>query len=87
METIILVLAIGFMLAFVVLSLMMVHQVAKRGVKINILWLRLFIIKYLHQYRKITLEETGKVGPLFYPCLASVNIALVLAVIGMILYL
>ena len=87
MATLILILALGFMVSFVVLSMMIAHQLAKRGIKINILWLRLFIIKYIHQYRKITLEETGKVGPLFYPCLASVNIALVLSIVGLILYL
>jgi len=37
-----------------------VHEVSKRGVKINFLWLRLYVIKYMHQYKKMTKEETGK---------------------------
>jgi hypothetical protein len=65
--------------------MMIVHQLSKRGVRISFFWLRLYIIKYLHQYKKITLEETGKVGPLFYPCIISVNMALVLAIVSFIL--
>ena len=41
---------------FITLSIMIVHEVSKRGVKINFFLLRLYIIKYIHQYRKITLE-------------------------------
>jgi len=77
--------ALVFVGLFVVFSMMIVHQVSKRGVKINFFWLRLLIIKYIHQYRKITVEETGKIGPLYYPCLVSVNLALVLVLIHLIL--
>ena len=64
---------------------MIVHEVSKRGVKINFFWLRLYIIKYIHQYRKLTLEESGRIGPLYYPCVISVNLALILAIVGLIL--
>ena len=64
---------------------MIVHQLSKRGVKINFFLLKLLIIKYIHQYKQITLEETGKVGPLFYPCIVSINMALVLALVYFIL--
>ena len=57
--------------------MMITHEVSKRGGKINILWLRLYIIKYIHKYKLLTKEETGKVGPLFYPCIISINLALV----------
>jgi hypothetical protein len=30
-------------------------------------------------------KETGKAGPLYYPCIISVNLALVLAVVGLLL--
>jgi hypothetical protein len=65
--------------------MMIVHQLSKRGVKISFLLLRLYIIKYIHQYKKITLEETGKVGPLFYPCIISINMALVFTLLYFIL--
>jgi hypothetical protein len=62
-----------------------VHELSKRGVKINIVLLRLYLIKYISQYKQITREETGKVGPLYYPCVGSVILALVLAVAGLLL--
>ena len=64
---------------------MIVHQLSKRGVKINFFLLKLLIIKYIHQYKQITLEESGKVGPLYYPCIVSINMALVLALVYFIL--
>jgi hypothetical protein len=35
---------------------------------------------YAHRYKKITLNETGKVGPLFYHWVIAINTALVLAI-------
>ena len=78
-------LALVFVGLFVILSIMITHEVSKRGVKINFFLLRLYIIKYIHQYRKLTLEESGRIGPLYYPCIISVNLALILAVVGLIL--
>lgn len=57
----------------------------KRGVKVNWIFLRLFIIKYIGQYRKITLKETGKVGSLFYSFVISMNLALITGIIGIVL--
>ncbi len=85
MANIVLICAIACVCLYVVFSMMIIHQLSKRGVKINFFWLRLLIIKYIHQYKKMTLEETGKVGPLFYPCIISVNMALVLAIVYFIL--
>jgi hypothetical protein len=73
--------------SFAILSMMIVHQLSKRGVKINFWLLRLYLIKYISQYKQITLKETGKVGPLYYPCLTSIALALVSAVVGLILKL
>ena len=81
MENIILILALASVGVFVTLAIVMAHEVSKRGVKISILWLRLYLIKYIHQYKLLTKKETGKVGPLFYPCIASINLALVLTVV------
>jgi len=81
MENVILFLMLVSAGVFVTLAMMMVHEVRKRGVKISFLWLRLYIIKYMHQYKQLTKKETGKTGPLFYPCIVSINMALVLAVV------
>ena len=71
--------------AAVIFSMMIVHEVSKRGVKINFILLRLLIIKYIHQYKRMTLQETGKVGPLFYPCILYYNAALVFGITGLLL--
>ncbi len=81
MANIILILALISVGVFVTLAMVMVYEVSRRGVKISILWLRLYIFKYMNQYKQMTKAETGKVGPLFYPCIASMNMALVLAVV------
>ena len=64
---------------------MIVHQLSKRGVKINFFLLRVYLIKYIHQYKQLTLKETGKIGPLYYPCILSINLALLLAIIGLLI--
>ena len=69
----------------IVFMIMIASFLSKRGIKINYVFLRLYIIKYIHQYRKITVEEDGKPGNLFYAFIVSMNLALVLAVIGIIL--
>ena len=81
MANIILIAICVSVVTFIVLAMMMVHEVSKRGVKVNFLLIRLYIFKYMHQYKELTRKETGKVGPLFYPCIASINLALVLAVL------
>jgi len=80
-----LILALVFGGLFVIFSMMIVRDLSKRGVKINFVLLRLYLIKYISQYKQITLKETGKIGPLYYPCIVSVILALVLAIVGLIL--
>ena len=85
MANALLILALVFVGLFVIFSIMMVHELSKRGVKINFILLRLYLIKYINQYKQLTLKETGKIGPLYYPCIVSVGLALVLAILGLIL--
>jgi hypothetical protein len=65
----------------VVASLLIAGDLKKRGIPVSFLWLRLMILKYLHQYSKITHEETGRVGPLFYHYIIPLNVALILAIV------
>jgi hypothetical protein len=65
----------------VVFSMMIVNEVSKRGVKINFFLLRLYLPKYVSQYKQLTRKETGRIGPLYYPCIVSYQMALVFAVI------
>jgi len=85
MTSIFLIFAIACVCLYVIFSMMIVYQLSKRGVKINFFLLKLLIIKYIHQYKQITLEESGKVGPLYYPCIVSINMALVLVLVYFIL--
>lgn len=78
-------LALFFVLSNIVFTILIVSELQKRKVKINFFLLRLYIPKYVHQYKKITLEETGKVGVLFYCRVVSINLTWILAVIGIIL--
>jgi hypothetical protein len=66
-------------------SIMITSFLSKRGIKINYLFLRVLIFRYIRQYRQITMEETGKPGPLFCPFIASWNLALLFAIIGAII--
>ncbi len=61
-------------------AVLIARDLEKRGIPVTFVWLRLMILKYLHQYSKITREETGRVGPLFYHYVVPLNVALVLAV-------
>ena len=85
MASALLISALVFVGLYVVFSMIIVHELAKRGVKINFVLLRLYLIKYISQYKQINLKETGKVGPLYYPCITSIALALVLAIVGLIL--
>jgi hypothetical protein len=78
-------LAIASAMVYAVFSMLIVHELQKRNVKINFFFLRLFLLKYANQYKEMTRRETGKVGTLFYGWLVSINAALVFAIIGLVL--
>ena len=69
----------------VISSIIITSFMSRRGIKINFLFIKVLILKYVHQYRIITLQETGKPGPWFYSYIISMNLALVFAVIGIVL--
>ena len=58
---------------------------SKRGTKINLLFIRVLILKYIHEYYKITKQENGKPGFWFYSYIISINLALVFAIVGVLL--
>ena len=74
---------LGVMLAaaawHIVTTLLIYDALRKRGMNPSFLWLRLMIISFANRYKTITRQETGKVGPLFYHWLISINTALVAA--------
>ncbi|MCW8823091.1 MAG: hypothetical protein OQJ93_13845 [Ignavibacteriaceae bacterium] len=69
---------------FIVSGIMIINELLKRKQKINFVFIKLMLPVYAHRYKKITLEETGKVGPLFYHWVIAINAALVLAITAII---
>ncbi|MFC1554225.1 hypothetical protein ACFL7D_06305 [candidate division KSB1 bacterium] len=65
----------------IVLTMIIVHRLMKRGVKINFFLLRMLYPKYVHQYKKIIINETGRTPVIFYFWLITINAALIFAVI------
>ena len=80
--------AVGVVCALwaVTAAVLIAVHVSRRGSRVSFLWLRLMILKYLHEYARITREETGQVGPLFYHYVVPLNIALVVFVVLAILH-
>jgi len=83
--TIFLVLALPLAVTGVGLMMAMTGALHARGYPINWVFIRLYVIKYIHQYRKVTIQETGRPGPLFYPFVISMNLALVFTILGLVL--
>ncbi len=46
----------------------MAVELRARGENANPLFIRWMIFKYISDYRRVTLEETGQVGPLYPVC-------------------
>jgi hypothetical protein len=78
-------LGLAAMIFNVVVTMVIVSKLSRRGVKINILFLRFLYPKYVHQYKKMVTQETGKENPLYYFWLVSINLALVLCIVGMLI--
>jgi hypothetical protein len=69
---------------FIVSGMMMVNDLMKRGQKIQFIFIKVMFPIYAHRYKKITREETGKVGQLFYHWVIAINTALVFSVAAII---
>ena len=85
MSNLFFVLAIISAISGIASSIVIAAWLSKRGIKINYPFIRVLIIKYVHQYRKITQQEGGKPGPWFYSFVISMNLALVFTVTGFVL--
>jgi len=69
----------------IVMTIIIVRKVSKKSVKINIIFLRFLFPKYVHQYKKMVFQETGKESPLYYFWLVSINLALALCIVGILI--
>jgi hypothetical protein len=84
-ENIFFALALASVFWGIVSSIKIVSFLMDRGRKINFFLIRLLIIKYVHDYQVITTEENGQPGFWFYSYVTAMNLALVLAIIGLII--
>ena len=76
--------AVFCVLFSVVFSMMIVHELRKRNYKINFFLLRLMIIKYVNDYKKITIAEQGYPGYLYRLYLLSLQLTLLFVIMGII---
>lgn len=67
----------------IVLGMIIVSRLQQRNVSINWILIRLYLPKYVHQYKKMILEETGRVDGLFKGWIVTINAAWVLALVGL----
>ena len=65
------ILAVIAVLATVFFSVLIVFELHKRHVKINWFLLKLYLPRYMEQYRKMTKRETGQTGPFYRAWLFS----------------
>ena len=69
---------------FIISGMMIINELLKRKQKVIFVFIKLMLPVYAHRYKKITLEETGRVGSLFYHWVIAINAALILGIAAII---
>ena len=83
MANLFLVLAILAALWGVVSSMLIVSYLSNHGIKINYIFIRVLILKYIGNYHDMTARESGRPGPWYYSYVAAMLLALLFAIIGL----
>ena len=83
MANLFLALAIIAVLWGTISALKIVIYLSNRGVRINYLFLRVLIIKYVHNYHDMTAKEKGRPGPWYYSYVTSMLLALLFGIVGL----
>lgn len=78
-------LMITFAAIYILATILIISELQRRNIKINFFLIRLLLFKYVSQYKKITIEESGSPGLLYYLWIISVNL-MALSALGMIIY-
>ena len=71
----------------VVSGIFITNFLMERGIKINFFLYRLYIIKYVHQYKQITEAEDSQPGPWFHSFVLGMSLTLLFSAIGIALKL
>lgn len=83
LSTLFLGLALPCAVAGVILMMAMAAAVQARGHRVDWPFVRLYVLKYIHQYHTVTVQESGRPGRLFYPFIVSINLALLFTIVGL----
>lgn len=59
-------------------AVMIASFLDKRGVKTPFILFKFYLFRNQRLYKEVTLKESGKIGPLFYQFVVSINAALIL---------
>lgn len=77
METILLIIGLAGVIVYIASAILIFDYVNERIQKRrHFAFINLFIYSYVKHYKKMTREETGKIGRFFYFWLLSINLAL-----------
>lgn len=68
-------LALACMAGSIYTGVGMVRELRSRGIPANPLFMRWMIYKYMNDYRRVTLEESGEVGSLYRLCATTSGLA------------
>lgn len=83
MSSIFIALALISVLWGIVSSMVVVSYLSARGLRINYVFLKVLVMKYMRQYHEITTREKGRPGPWFYSYVISMVLALGFAIAGL----
>jgi hypothetical protein len=67
----------------IVSTIRIVQYLSGRGVKINYIFIRVLIMKYVAQYHDMTARQIGRPGPWYYSYITSMLLALLFAIVGL----
>ena len=85
METLLLIIGLGAVVIYIISAILIFDFVNNRIHKRkHFVFINLFIYSYVKHYKKITREETGKTGILFYVWVISINVALLCLILFLI---
>lgn len=87
LATVLALIAAGGAIWFTVYSIMMCDYLQKHGRKVNFLLLRLYLPKYINEYKEMTAAESGQPGILYGRALIGINVTLVFAVLAIVVRL
>lgn len=79
--------AAGGAIWFTVMSVMMCDYVQKHGRKVNYLLLRLYLPKYINDYKELTTDANGEPGVLYGRALTGIKLAAIFAALAIVLKL